>query len=315
MTADSRAVSEVGEQGLLRLLSSRLTPPPPSEVWSGDDAAVIDVPTGRAVVTTDLIVEDVDFRLDTFGPPDVGWKAMAVNVSDVAAMGATPLYALATISLHPDTPVELFEGVADGLLEAAAAFGVYVIGGDISQATELTVGVTMIGIPGERIVTREGAKVGDAIYVTGTLGGAAGGLIALDRHIDAPELIERQRRPTPRVREGRDAMLAGATAMIDLSDGLAMDLGHLLGASGVGCEIDVASIPVDPHLGALDVEPVDVAIVGGEDFELLFSVPGAAAIDGIDATRIGVVTDGEAMIGDKPLTEWRERSWDHLRDR
>src|SRR5918999_1777266 len=145
MTADRRPVSEIGEQGLLKLLARHLKEPAPDDVWSGDDAALVGIPTGRAAITTDLVVEDVDFTLDTFGPDDIGWKAMAVNVSDIAAMGATPLYAVATISLHPDVPVALFEGVAEGLFEAAAAFGVYVIGGDISQARELTVGATVIG--------------------------------------------------------------------------------------------------------------------------------------------------------------------------
>lgn len=315
MAADSRAVSEIGEQGLLEILSSRLKSPPPDEIWSGDDAAVVTVPTGRAALTTDAIVEGVDFRLDTFGPADIGWKALAINVSDIAAMGATPLHALATVSLRSDVPVALFEGVADGLFEAAENYGVYVIGGDISEATELTVGVTLLGIPGPKTVARDGAKPGDAICVTGSLGGAAGGLIALERQIDAPELIERQRRPKARVEEGRHAALAGATAMIDLSDGLAMDLGHVVRASGVGCEVDVDSIPVMDGLAAVGVDPIELAVTGGEDFELLFTVPDATAVDGIDVTQIGVVTDGPATIGGAPLDDWRARSWDHLRDR
>ena len=315
MAADGRTVSDIGEQGLLRLLAPRLTEPPSLDIWSGDDAAVIDVPTGRAAVTTDVIVEDVDFRLDTFGPEDIGWKALAVNVSDVAAMGASPLYAVATISLHPDTPVELFERVADGLFEAAEAFGVYVIGGDISEASELSMAVTVLGIPGERSVTRAGAQIGDAICVTGKLGGAAGGLVALERGIDAPELIERQRRPRPRVEDARYATQAGATAMIDLSDGLAMDLGHIVDASGVGCEVDVTLLPVDQNLDVLDVDPVELAVTGGEDYELLFTIAEAEAVDGIDATQIGVITDGEARIGGKPLSEWKEKAWDHLRTR
>lgn len=315
MAADRRAVSEIGEQGLLEILSSRLKSPPPDEIWSGDDAAVVTVPTGRAALTTDAIVEGVDFRLDTFGPADIGWKALAINVSDIAAMGATPLHALATVSLRSDVPVALFEGVADGLFEAAENYGVYVIGGDISEATELTVGVTLLGIPGPKTVARDGAKPGDAICVTGSLGGAAGGLIALERQIDAPELIERQRRPKARVEEGRHAALAGATAMIDLSDGLAMDLGHVVRASGVGCEVEVDSIPVMDGLAAVGVDPIELAVTGGEDFELLFTVPDATAVDGIDVTQIGVVTDGPATIGGAPLDDWRARSWDHLRDR
>lgn len=315
MGDDLRPVSEIGEQGLLKLLAPRLTKPAPEEVWSGDDAALIGIPTGRAAITTDLIVEDVDFTLDTFAPEDIGWKAMAVNVSDIAAMGATPLYALATISLHPDVPIALFEGVADGLFEAAEAFGVYVIGGDISRARELTVGATLIGIPGDRSVTRSGARPGDAIFVTGHLGGAAGGLIALEQQIDAPGLIERQRRPRPRVEEGRHAAMNGATAMIDLSDGLARDLGHVTAASAVGCEIDVGALPIDDELAVLGADPVELAITGGEDYELLFTIPDPTVVGGIDAMQIGVITDGEARIGDKPLSEWKGHAWDHLRTR
>ena len=315
MAGADRPVSEIGEQGLLKLLAPRLKEPSPEDLWSGDDAALVGIPTGRAAITTDLIVENVDFTLDTFGPDDIGWKAIAVNVSDIAAMGATPLYAVATISLHPDVPVALFEGVAEGLFEAAEEYGVYVIGGDISQASEFTVGATLIGVPGDRPVTRSGARPGDAIFVTGQLGGAAGGLIALQQQIDAPGLIERQRRPRPRVQEGRHAAMNGATAMIDLSDGLARDLGHLVAASGVGCDVDPSALPIDDELGVLEVDPVELAVTGGEDYELLFTTPDPDAVGGIDATQIGVVTECDAKIGDKLLIEWKEKTWDHLRDR
>lgn len=315
MTAGGRAVSEIGEQGLLDLLSARLKPPPAGSVWSGDDAAVVDIPPGRAVLTTDTIVEGIDFRLDTFGPPDIGWKAMAINVSDVAAMAATPLYALAAISIRRDVPVELFEGVADGLFEAAEEFGVYVVGGDMSEASELSVGVTLIGLPGERTLTRAGAKAGDAICVTGELGGAAAGLLALERRIDAPGAIERQRRPRPRVLEARRAAQAGATAMIDLSDGLARDLGHVLKASGVGCDVDIDAIPVHPEVASMDVDAREAAVLGGEDFELLFTIPDPRAVDALGVTTIGEVTDGPATLGDRPLDEWIGEAWDHLRDR
>ena len=315
MTAGGRAVSEIGEQGLLDLLSARLRPPPAGSVWSGDDAAVVDIPPGRAVLTTDTIVEGIDFRLDTFGPHDIGWKAMVINVSDVAAMAATPLYALATISIRRDVPVELFEGVADGLFEAAEEFGVYVVGGDMSEASELSVGVTLIGLPGERTLTRDGAKPGDAICVTGELGGAAAGLLALERRIDAPGAIERQRRPRPRVLEARAAAQAGATAMIDLSDGLARDLGHVLKASGAGCDVDIDAIPVHPEVASIEADARGVAVLGGEDFELLFTIPDPRAVDALGATTIGEVTDGPATLGDRLLDEWLGEAWDHLRDR
>lgn len=309
MTGDGRPVSDIGERGLLERLRTRLPRPPEGEIWSGDDAAVV----AGQVITTDVIVENVDFRLSTFGPADIGWKALAINVSDIAAMGATPQHAVATVTMPREITVETFDGIAEGLLELAGAYHVALVGGDISEGPTLSVGATVIGRAGERVVTRSGAQVGDAICVTGSLGGAAGGLIALEQGIDAHELIERQRRPRPRVKEGL-ALANVATSMIDVSDGLAVDLGHIVEASGVGCSVDHRSIPVDPNLEALEEDAVRLAISGGEDFELLFTTAEIDAVP-IDFTQIGVITEAEARIGDAPLAEWRKKGWDHLRDR
>jgi thiamine-monophosphate kinase len=174
-------------------------------------------------------------------------------------------------------------------------------------------------------VLRSGARPGDAICVTGALGGAAGGLIALREGLDAPGLTRRQLRPEARVEEGVGIARAGATAMIDLSDGLAVDLVRVMEASGTGCEVDVDSIPVDEGLAALAnaAAPLELAILGGEDFELLFTMSEqalgtlrAAAIGPeIAITRIGTVTDGEARLGGDALSEWKERGWDHLLNR
>ena len=317
MTADRRAVADVGERGLISLLSSKLGAPPPGQIWSGDDAAVVEAPSGRLVLTTDFIVEDVDFRLDTFAPQDIGWKAMAANVSDVAAMGGLAMYALATVSLRRDTPVGVFEGVSEGLFEAASVFDVKVVGGDISEAKQIMVGVSLVGVVDDHAVTRSGARVGDAICVTGALGGAAGGLIALARGENHPGLIERQRRPVPRAAEGPALAHSGITSMIDLSDGLAVDLGHVVAASGVGCDVDIGSLPLDPDLTRLaEVDGTELAITGGEDFELLFTTgdvgSARASVRGTQVTQIGVVTDGAARIGGRPLDEWRARGWEHL---
>lgn len=320
MAAARRAVADVGESGLISLLSSKLGSPPAGQIWSGDDAAVVEVPSGRLVLTTDVIVEDVDFRLATFGPVDIGWKAMAVNISDIAAMGGVALYALATISLRKDTALDVFEGVSEGLFEAAASFDVTVVGGDISEAKEMTVGVSLVGVVTHDAVTRSGARVGDAICVTGTLGGAAGGLLALARDEDHPALLRRQRHPVPRAAEGPALARSGVTSMIDLSDGLAVDLGHIVEASGVGCEVDLATLPLDPGLAGLTgIDATELAVTGGEDFELLFTTgdveAARAAAGATEITRIGVVTDGEARIGSRALEEWRDGGWEHLLDR
>ncbi len=294
-------------------MRDKLQPAPEGQIWSGDDAAVVEG-FDRLVVTTDVLVEKVDFRLDTFFPADIGWKAMAANVSDIAAMGGVPSYAVATITLRSDVTVEVFAGIADGLVEAAEGFDVALVGGDISEGAELTVAATVIG-RADRVVTRRGARVGDAICVTGALGGAAGGLIALDKGLDAPDLVARQRRPFPRTAEGR-ALADVATAMIDVSDGLAVDLGHLVDASGLGCEIELDALPLHPGLDMLGVDPVELAVSGGEDFELLFTTANVEAVpQQVSATQIGVITDGAAMIGGTPLEIWKEKGWEHLRRR
>jgi thiamine-monophosphate kinase len=238
------------------------------------------------------------------------------------------------LCLHPDTPVETVDGIADGLDACARRWGVALAGGDLSSATEMVVSVSLIGSASRgQEVRRSGAQIGDALYVTGHLGGAAAGLAGLQAGI-APEdetwagLIARQLRPEPRVEEGERARMAGASAMIDISDGLAVDLAHLIDASGVGCDVDPALLPVDPGLTAVDLpevtaDPTTLAIIGGEDFELLFAIderleePLRRSFEslGTNLTRIGAVTDGDALIGDEALDTWRKRGWEHLRTR
>jgi thiamine-monophosphate kinase len=279
----------------------------------------------QLLLTTDVLVENVDFDRNYATGHDVGWKTFAANVSDIAAMGGRPRRAVATLSLPSSTTVAFVDEILDGLLAASERWGAGVVGGDVSEADQISVGVALIG-NAEHPVLRSGANPGDAICVTGALGGAAGGLLALRSDIEgAVELKRRQLRPVARVEEGVAAAAAGATAMIDISDGFARDLGHLVAASGVGCEVEIDSIPVDPALSEVSelIFPMEAALAGGEDFELLLTIREDSLTNlftelneiGTGVTRVGTITDGEARLGSASLEQWKERGWEHLRTR
>lgn len=315
-------VADVGEEGLVALLRHAFAVPA-DVVGIGDDAAVFDVPAKPAVLATDTMVEGVDFDLAYSSGGDLGWKALAINVSDLAAMGAEPGQALATMCLPPSTELGLVEGVIDGIGRAAEEWGVQVVGGDLSSAPVIVLGVALLGSV-ENAVLRSGASPGDAICVTGHLGGSAGGLAELreDPTAEGP-LVLRHRRPRARLDEGRALSRAGVTAMIDVSDGCLIDLTRLLQASGVGCRVDAEAIPVDPDLAASTLDPRRAALFGGEDFELLFTIPDRTVEDvrdeltalGTQVTRIGVVADGARLIDGVDMDRLKEESWDHLRNR
>lgn len=278
------------------------------------------------LLTTDMMVERIDFDLAYTSGKDVGWKATAINASDVASMGGRPTHAVAAVGLRPETPVLFVDDLVEGMLDAGDRFGVALVGGDVSAASEIGITVSMVGAAPARPLERSGARIGDAICVTGTLGGAAAGLIALRRGIAGAGSIERLKRrhlrPTARVAEAAALVTLAPTAMIDVSDGLAVDLGHVVDASGVGCEVDFEAIPIDPDITAIgDIDPVEIAVLGGEDFELLFTIDTARLRDAQKAlerlstpvTRIGTVTEAGTRLGDRPLDEWRNRGWQHLR--
>lgn len=323
---DGVTVSDVGEDALIQRILDRLPPAPAGELWSGDDAAILRL-SRESVVTTDCLVEGVDFRFDHFTGADAAWKAVAANVSDVAAMGCRPSHAVVTVGIPSHAPLALFDSMLDGLQEAAGAFGVDLVGGDISEARDVFLSITMIG-SGTRPVLRGGAKPGEVLCVTGALGGAAGGLLVLDRGLRDPELaplVRRQVRPQPDAARGEALAAAGATSMIDVSDGLAVDLGRLLDAAGVGCVVDASAVPLDPALPALqervpEAMPLDLAVLGGEDFELLFTIPSDLA-EGLTEADVGAVSvlgeisTGDRSIAGRPLDEWKEAAWQHLRAR
>jgi len=252
-----------GEFAAIARIAARFGPVPAGERWIGDDAAVVAVGAGLVAVAADAVVAGVHADLSLTSIADFGWKALAVNVSDLAAMGLAPLRALVTVSGTPDTDLD---GLYDGLAEAAAAFACPVVGGDLTEAPGLVVSVTVLGDAAvdPPPVPRSGARAGDAIWVTGPLGASSAGL----RELTAghPEPAPRAHaRPQPRTAAGVAAREIGATAMIDVSDGFSADLAHILEASGVGCMVD--GVPVAAGATISD------ALSGGEDFELVWCAP------------------------------------------
>ncbi|MFI5027984.1 MAG: thiamine-phosphate kinase [Solirubrobacterales bacterium] len=306
----------MGEFELLARVRERLPPPGPRVlVGAGDDAAVT-VPGGATATSVDAVVEGGHFHREHASLRQVGIKALATALSDLAAMGAEPGEAYAVLGV----PVELSEDqcveLLDGIVELAAGTGTTLAGGDLIRCPALTLAITVVGhasIP-ERLVTRSGARPGDALVLTGALGAAAAGLILLDRSEEAAvipaatteRLLARQLEPSPRLAAGRALAAAGATAMIDLSDGLGGDAGHLAWASGVGLWIDAEAIPLEDGVAELAAiagqDPLQLAVSGGEDYELLATIP-AAGLDltalaseaGVPVTRIGEAVAGSGV--------------------
>ena len=273
----------VGERGLIARIRRQLPAPGPEVAFGiGDDAAAIRCGTRTLLLTTDTLLEEVHFRRTTATLRDIGAKAIAVNVSDIAAMGGRPRYALLALALPPDLAVAEVDELYAGVLDALRRYDVALVGGDTCAAPRaLVIGVTLVGETEGAPIGRNGARPGDAILVTGTLGAAAAGLAVLERRppalaaAAAEAVIRAHRLPAARVAEGRVLHADGATAMIDLSDGLVTDLGHIAAESGVGAVVEAARLPIDAATRAaaeaLGVDPLQWALSGGEDYELLFT--------------------------------------------
>ena len=283
----------------------------------GDDAAVLAAPDGRVVATTDLLVDARHFRRDWSTATDVGRKAAAQNLADVAAMGAAPTGLLLGLAVPPDLPVDWLEELADGMRAECEPLGARVLGGDVVRADVLVLAVTAFGdLQGRAPVTRSGAKPGDVLACTGRLGWAAAGLAVLGRGFRSPVgVVAAHRRPEPPYAQGPRAAQLGATAMVDVSDGLVADLRHVALASGVGIELDTSRLEVSAKLRdvgkALGVEPMDWVLAGGDDHALAATFPGDKRppapwrVIGRVARGRGVVVDGAAYPG--------PAGWDHFR--
>ncbi|GAA1913952.1 thiamine-phosphate kinase [Microbacterium aoyamense] len=312
-------VGELSEGEVLRAILSRLGPSQ-AEIGPGDDAAVLTAPDGRVVATVDTLVHGPDFRLAWSTAYDLGWKAAAVNLADIAAMGARPTALLVALAMPEDTRLSFVEGLADGLREACESLapGCTVEGGDLTVSDTLTIAVTALGSLDDREpVLRSGARVGDVVAVAGELGAAGRGLallfgrfrdaagrpIPIDAaHRDDPELVA-QLRPAPPIALGAAAARAGATGMMDVSDGLVLDATRLAAASGVTVALDAAALGDHP----------ESALSGGEDHALLATFPqtlpdGFRAIGRVvDRGEHPVLVDGsphDGRGGWDPYQDW-----------
>jgi thiamine-monophosphate kinase len=336
----SPALSPPGEDELVDMMRKLLGGEAPGVVLGpGDDAALVDLGVHLGILTADMLVEGVHFRRDGTAPHDLGYKALTVSVSDVAAMGGSPRYALVSLGIPKDVDpswvVELYGGFRDCAAEHAMA----VVGGDTSLSSAIVVSVAVTGeVARGGAVTRAGARPGDRIVVTGALGAAAGGL----RLAEAPAhdvaqavatgwgraLLAALYRPVARVGEGQTLAQAGATAMIDVSDGLLKDFARLCAASGVCGAIVLSDVPVAAELGELaavqPVDPLELALGGGEDYELVATLPQSAVEGaarkleerfGTPLTQIGEIREGSGITGvDADGTErtLEARGWDHF---
>ncbi len=319
-------VSELGEFGLIRRLTAGLETRPDVLLGVGDDAAILD--PGRdalLVATVDSQVEGQHFLRGVALPAEIGHKALAVNLSDIAAMGAEPLWALVSLVLPRTLETADLDGIYQGMQALAKRYGVAIVGGNVA-ATDgpLTLDLAVLGRVGRgRALLRSGGRPGDAILVTGTLGAAASGVLvatvpAPNGPQPTPEVLGRAHTamaaPVPRVKEGQALSATGVvSAMLDVSDGLAADLGHLCEASNVGALLDASAIPVSPAAEAIAAlygrDPLALALAGGEDYELLFTVPPDGIQQALDAV---IAAGGEAhIIGELTVPE----NGLHLRER
>lgn len=318
-TPESRSpadtLTSLGEQAVLARIFPRLPASTAQLLGPGDDSAVVATPDGRVVMTTDMMINGPDFRLAWSTPYDLGWKAAASNLADIAAMGAVPTALVVGLAVPADTAMTVLEQFSDGLRDGcdALAPGCGVVGGDLSVSSVFTIAVTAIGdLRGRDPVLRSGALVGDVVAVSGVLGAAAEGLRLLFEHgtvdsvpdaasaarlkLEYGDAIAAQLAPRPPIADGPAAAIAGATAMLDLSDGLAIDARRLAKASGVALDLSSAAVG-----GKLQLD-------GGEDHSLLATFPAASTLPG-GFRPIGTVVAGAGVLVDGVLYD-ESSGWD-----
>ncbi|HWK77505.1 thiamine-phosphate kinase [Microbacterium sp.] len=319
---DDPRLGDVSEGTVLRAILARTAPASHAILGPGDDAAVLATPSGSVVATTDTLVHGPDFRLAWSSGYDLGWKSAAVNLADIAAMGARPTGLLVALAVPRDMRLSFVEQLADGFRAACEALapGCSVIGGDLTVSDVLTIAVTALGdLEGRSAVTRAGARAGDVVAVAGELGLAAHGLAVLFGRfrdgdtpipVDATRLadgeraaVDAQLRPSPPIGLGGVAAMAGATAMMDISDGLALDAGRMASASAVTIDLSRATLGSDPQR----------ALTGGEDHALLATFPPDVLPPGFrvigvvrERTEAGLLCDGQPVdaAGWDPYRDW-----------
>jgi thiamine-monophosphate kinase len=314
----SEKLADLGEFGLIAAITARLPQGSGVIVGPGDDAAVLATADGRVVVTTDLLVENRHFRRDWSSADDIGHKAAAQNLADVAAMGAVPTGLVVGLGAPADLPTAWALGFADGLREECDPLGVSVVGGDVVRSDLVVVAMTALGdLRGRAPVTRAGARPGDVVAVCGRLGWAEAGFRVLSRGFRSPRvLVEAHRRPAVPYRAGPQAAELGATAMCDVSDGLLADVGHVAQASGVALDIDSGAFdvpaPIRDAAAAIGAKPLDWILTGGDDNALAATFPAGVPLPepwrvvGRVSAGEGVTVDGEPYEGDPGHAHFRD---------
>jgi thiamine-monophosphate kinase len=310
-------VASIGEFGLIQRITSRLGSAPTTLLGPGDDAALVAAPDGRVVASCDVLVEGRHFRCDWSSATDIGHRAAAANIADIAAMGGVATALLVAVCLPTDLDPRWLEQLADGLTAEAALVGAAVVGGDISASQVITISVTALGdLSGRAPVRRNGAQPGDMVAMAGRVGAAAAGYTVLSRGFRSPKvLVEAYRRPVVPYAAGPEAADLGATSMIDVSDGLLADVGHIAEASAVGIDIRrdafEVSQPMRDASSALGVDPYTWVLSGGDDHPLVATFPAATALPehwrviGRVLEGAGVTVDGRIPTG--------VLGWDHFR--
>jgi thiamine-monophosphate kinase len=311
------SIAEAGEFGLIARIVARLEAGPMSVLGPGDDAAVVTAPDGRVVASTDVLVEGRHFRRDWSSAADVGHRAAAANLADIAAMGAAPTALLVALCAPTDLEVAWAEELAGGLSAEAVLAGAGVVGGDMSASPTLTIAVTALGdLRGERPVLRGGAQPGDVVALAGRTGFAAAGYSVLSRGFRTPKVfVEAYRRPEVPYAAGTAAARAGATSMIDVSDGLLQDLGHIATAGVVGIDIRKETFDIPDQMrdaaSALGVDPYSWILAGGDDHALAATFPPEVPLPA-GFRIVGSVHEGTGVTVDRKPWEGGT-GWDHFR--
>jgi thiamine-monophosphate kinase len=328
-------IGELGEFDLIdRLLKAAGTPKIEPPLGPGDDAAALRPSPGMLLLATcDSQVEGHHFRLGSISGEQLGQRLAAVNLSDIAAMGGKPRWALASLILPTSLELEFLEQLYRGLADVLHHYECELVGGNVAAGETLILDLTLMGeVLPEQLLKRSGAHPGDVILVTGELGASAAGRAALEhglKNAEAEELIRIHHSPEPRVAAGQLIAAEGqATAAIDVSDGFAQDLGHICSASGVGADVTEASLPIGKAtrtvVNALSLDPIETALNGGEDYELICTVPPSASLllirhireaIGLEMTRVGTITAGSGcrlLRPDGSRVALPQKGWQHF---
>jgi thiamine-monophosphate kinase len=311
------SLAATGEFAVIETITAGLVPPAGTEIGPGDDAAVLRTADGRVVVSTDMLVDGVHFRSDWATGEQIGRRAALAAMADICAMGALPTALVVALAAPSGTPTSLVTAIGAGIQAAAADLGAGLVGGDLTRADTLTLALTVLGdLRGAAPVLRSGARPGDVVALAGRVGWAAAGLAVLSRGFRSPALVVNAYKvPEPPLSAGPLAAAAGATAMIDVSDGLLADLGHIAEASGVHIDVAAAALPVPGRLAevgsALGKDPKSWLLTGGDDHALAATFPAGTELPapwvtiGSVAEGSGVTVDGAGYEGDS--------GWQHFR--